>query len=129
QPLPPVERAAYRILRGRMEPLSKLRLISRQGEKMLVDYGCITWVHARSPGELVLRVIDGDPYTITISGKDLDGELLDGLQDEKVEWICELDELSAAAAARADPAAGVVSGIWIKEGSVSREWSRGSRSR
>src|SRR5690242_4169339 len=58
QALPPVERASYRILRGRMEPLSKLRLISRQGEKMLVDYGCITWVHARSPGELVLRVID-----------------------------------------------------------------------
>src|SRR5437870_5470468 len=54
--LPPVERTSYRILRGRIEPLSKLRLISRQGEKALVDYGCISWVNARSPGELVLRV-------------------------------------------------------------------------
>ena len=95
-----------------------------------MDYGCITWVHVRTPGELVLRVIDGEPYTITLSGRGLDGELLDGLQDEKVEWIRELDDLAAAAAAReAGPGEGVVSGIWIKEGSVSREWSRSGRTR
>jgi hypothetical protein len=126
----PLERKSYRILRGRIEPLSKLRLVSRQGEMALIDYGCITWVNVRSPGELVLRVNDGEPYTVTISGRGLAGELLDGLQDEKVEWIGELNELEAAQAARtASEGEGVVTGIWIKEGSVSREWSRGGQKR
>jgi hypothetical protein len=121
-----VVRRSYCILRGRIEPLSKLRLINRQGEAALVDYGAITWVNLRPDGALVLRVTDGEPYTVTISGQGLAGELLDGLQDEKVEWICELEGLAAAAATRADPAEGVVTGIYIKEGSVSREWSRGA---
>jgi hypothetical protein len=63
---------------------------------------------------------------VTISGRGLAGELLDGLQSEKVEWIQELEELVAAGVAKADPAEPVVTGIYIREGSVSREWSRGA---
>jgi hypothetical protein len=54
-------RKSYCILRGRVEPLSKLRLISRQGEAALVDYSSITWVNLRPSGELVLRVSDDEP--------------------------------------------------------------------
>jgi hypothetical protein len=119
-------RKSYRILRGRLEPLSKLRLVNRQGEAALVDYSSITWVNLRPSGDLVLRVSDGEPYTVTISGRGLGGELFDGLQDEKVEWVQELEPLVAAGVAKADPAEPVVTGIYIREGSVSREWSRGA---
>jgi hypothetical protein len=124
-----LERQSYRILRGRVEPLTKLRLISRQGEAALVDYGILTWVNLRPDGSLVLHVDAREPYTITISGTGLTGELLDGLQDERVEFIQELEELAAAKAAKDEPGAGIVTGIFIKEGSESREWSRGASSR
>lgn len=117
-------RKSYCILRGRMEPPCKLRLLNRQGEAALVDYSALTWINLRPSGELVLRISDGEPYTVTISGRGLGGELLDGLQRERVEWIRELDELVAAGVAQADAAEPVVIGIHIKEGSVSREWSR-----
>jgi hypothetical protein len=123
----PLERKCYLILRGWRRPLAKLRLISRQGEAVLVDYGSITWVNLRPNGNLELRVNDGEPYTVTLSGRRLSGELLDGLQREHVEWICELEELAAAKAAKDEPEAGVVTGIFIKEGSVSREWSLPAR--
>jgi hypothetical protein len=119
-------RKSYCILRGRIEPLSKLRLVNRQGEAALVDYSSITWVNLRPSGDLVLRVSDGEPYTVTISGRGLGGELFDGLQDEKVEWVQELEPLVAAGVTNADPAEPVVTGIYIREGSVSREWSRGA---
>jgi hypothetical protein len=119
-------RKSYRILRGRLEPLAKLRLISRQGEAALIDYGSITWVNLRPSGDLVLRISDGEAYTVTISGRGLAGELLDGLQRERVEWVRELDELVAAGVVRTDSTEPVVTGIYIKEGAVSREWSRGA---
>jgi hypothetical protein len=119
-------RKSYRILRGRLEPLAKLRLINRQGEAALVDYSSITWVNLRPSGELVLRISDGEAYTITISGRGLAGELLDAFQRERVEWVQELDELVAAGVVRADEGEPVVTGIFIQEGAVSREWSRGA---
>lgn len=125
----PLVRKSYCILRGWRQSLSRLRLISRQGEIALVDYGSITWVNFRQSGDLVLRVNDGEPYTVTLRGQGLGGELLDGLQRERVEWIRELDALVAAGISRDDPEQPVVTGIHIAEGSVSRAWSRNGSDR
>ena len=61
---------------------------------------------------------------VTISGRALDMELLEGIKAQKVSLICELDELVAADVARKAPAEPVVTGIGIKGGG--REWGRGA---
>src|SRR5262249_11383727 len=74
------------------------------------------------PGRLVLHVQRGsESYTVTIVGRGLDTELKAGIKRKRVDWIAELDELAAAAVAKADPTEPVVTGIHIVKGSVSRE--------
>jgi hypothetical protein len=123
----PLERKSYCILRGRIELLPTLELRNRRGQKRLFDWDGVTGANLDDPGQLVLHVQrGGEPYTITVSGRGLDVELVDGICDKRVEWIAELDELAAAAVVKADPTEPVVTGIYIAKGSVSSEWGPGA---
>lgn len=116
-----VVRKSYIILRGRIEALPSLELKNRQGQTRLIPWHYFGGAGLDHPGELVL-IFDGPEGScqVTLHGRSLDVELLEGVKAQKVSVICELDELGAAAAARdGEP---LVSGIWIKGGG--REWSR-----
>lgn len=121
----PLDRSSYCILRGRIEPLPSLEVINRQGETRLFPWSYFGGANLNYPGELVL-IFDGPEGSshITVSGRCLDRELLDGVKLQRVSWIRELDQLAAAGAAQADPNEPVVTGIWIAGGG--REWSRNS---
>jgi hypothetical protein len=121
-PQPPLERQCYCILRGRFETLPSLRLVNRQGRVRSFDYSGITGANMDSPTELVVHYEGRECYTLTISGLDLDKELLDGFDDKRVLWVRELDELVAAAARKDDPDEAVVTAIRIVKGMASREW-------
>ena len=118
-----VVRRCYGILRGRIEMLPSLELRNRKGQVRLVPWSYFGGASLDHPGELVL-FFDGPEGSIqvTIKGRGLDGELLAGVKAQRVSWICELDDLTAAGVARSDPAEPVVTGIWIKGGG--REWGR-----
>jgi len=120
-----VVRRSYIILRGRIEALPSLELKNRQGQTRLFPWHYFGGASLDHPGELVLT-FDGPEGScqVTISGRALDVELLEGIKAQKVSLICELDELAAADVARLDPAAPVVAGIGIKGGG--REWGRGA---
>jgi hypothetical protein len=123
-----VERKSYCILRGRIEMLPSLELRNRQGQTRLIPWHYFGGASLDHPGELVL-FFDGPEGScqITLTGLGLDRELLEGVKAQKVSWIQELDDLTAASVARKDPAAPVVTGIWIKGGG--REWTRGGAGR
>jgi hypothetical protein len=78
------------------------------------------------PGELVLLFEGAASYTIRISGRGLDRELLAGIEAQRVAWIRELDDLVAAGVAQADPDEPVVTGIYIMQEIASQVWSRGA---
>jgi hypothetical protein len=121
--LPPIERRSYCILRGRFRTPEDLELIGRQGKRRLFDWDGLTGANLDDPGRLVLHVMRGsESYTVTICGRGLDQELKDGVKARRVAWVQELDELAAAAVAKADPTEPVVTGIHIVKGSVSSEW-------
>ena len=119
-----VVRRSYCILRGRIEMLPSLELKNRRGQTRLIPWHYFGGASLDHPGELVL-LFDGPEGScqVTLSGRGLDRELLEGVKAQRVSWICELDDLAAAGVARSDPAEPVVTGIWIKGGG--REWSRG----
>lgn len=119
-----VVRKSYVILRGRIEALPSLELRNRRGQTRLVPWLAFGGASLDHPGELVL-FFDGPEGScqITLGGRGLDQELLEGVKAQKVSLIQELDELTAAAVARVDPAEPVVAGIWIQGGR--REWDRG----
>lgn len=119
-----VVRKSYIILRGRIEALPSLELKNRQGQTRLIPWHYFGGASLDHPGELVLT-FDGPEGScqVTLQGRGLDVELLEGVKAQKVSLICELDELGAVAAARAGEPA--VTGIWIKGGG--REWSRAAR--
>jgi hypothetical protein len=116
-----VVRRSYIILRGRIEALPSLELKNRQGQTRLIPWHYFGGASLDHPGELVLT-FDGPEGScqVTLHGRGLDAELMGGVKAQKVSLICELDELAAAAAARAGEP--LVSGIWIKGGG--REWRR-----
>lgn len=120
-----VVRRSYCILRGRMEMLLSLELRNRRGQTRLIPWQYFGGAGLDHPGELVL-LFDGPDGScqVTLTGRGLDRELLEGVKAQKVSWICELDEVAAAGVARSDPAEPVVTGISIKGGG--REWSRAS---
>jgi len=115
-------RRSYCILRGRIEMLPSLELRSRRGQLRLIPWHYFGGANLDHPGELVL-LFDGPEGScqITLSGRGLDRELLEGIKAQKVSWICELDDLAAAGVARSDPAEPVVTSIGIKGGG--REWN------
>jgi len=123
-------RKSYCILRGRFQLRPTLKVINRQGAIRLFPWSYFAGANVDHPGELVLLFEGADASsTITLRGHGLDGELLEGFEAHRVEWVKELDELVAAGAvAAAASGEGVVTGIHIKQGSVSREWSRGAGS-
>jgi hypothetical protein len=127
----PLERKSYCILRGRTERLLEtLELVNRQGESRWFDWDEITGGNLDHPGRLLLHVLrGGEAYTVTVEGTALDRELAPGCKKKRVLWIRELDELSAAAAAKADPTEPVVTGIYIARESVSSEWKRAAAPR
>jgi hypothetical protein len=116
-----VVRKSYIILRGRIEALPSLELKNRQGQTRLIPWHYFGGASLDHPGELVLT-FDGPDGScqVTLHGRSLDAELLEGVKAQKVSLICELDELGSAAAVRAGEP--VVTGIWIKGGG--REWTR-----
>jgi len=118
-----VVRKSYCILRGRIEMLPSLELKNRRGQTRLIPWHYFGGASLDHPGELVL-IFDGPEGScqVTLTGRGLDRELLEGIKAQKVSWICELDDLAAASVARSDPAEPVVTGIWIIGGG--REWSR-----
>jgi len=122
-----VVRKSYIILRGRIEVLPSLELKNRRGQTRLIPWHYFGGASLDHPGELVLT-FDGPEGScqVTLSGRGLDRELLEGVKAQKVSLICELDELALAGAVRSDPAEPVVTGIWIKGGG--REWSRAAGS-
>jgi hypothetical protein len=121
-----VVRRSYCILRGRHIALPSLELKNRRGQTRLLPWHYFGGANLDHPGELVL-LFDGPEGScqVTVSGRGLDRELLQGVKAQRVSWIGELDDLAAAGVARADPAEPVVTGIWIKGGG--REWSGPSR--
>src|SRR5579885_3199195 len=118
-----VVRRCYCILRGRMELLPSLELRNRKGQTRLIPWSYFGGASLDHPGELVL-LFDGPEGSceVTIKGRALDRELLAGVKEQRVSWICELDELAAAGVARSDPVEPVVTGIWLKGGGL--EWGR-----
>ena len=118
-----VVRRSYCILRGRIEALPSLELKNRRGQTRLIPWHYFGGASLDHPGELVL-IFDGPEGScqVTVSGRGLDLELLEGIKAQKVSWIVELDELTAADVARKDPKEPVVTGIGIQGGG--REWSR-----
>jgi hypothetical protein len=120
-------RKSYCILRGRIEVRPVLKVMNRQGEIRLFPWSYFAGANMNHPGELVLLFEGAESSSaITVSGRGLDRELLEGIEANRVAWIRELDELVAASLAAAEPAEPVVTGIHVKEGGVSREWSRGA---
>jgi hypothetical protein len=119
-----IVRKSYCILRGRIEILPALELRNRRGQTRLIPWNYFGGASLDHPGELVL-IFDGPEGScqVTVTGRGLDRELLEGIKAQKVSWIHELDELAAAGVARAAPAEPMVTGIWINGGN--REWSRG----
>jgi hypothetical protein len=118
-----VVRRSYCILRGRIEVLPSLELRNRRGQTRLIPWHYFGGASLDHPGELVL-LFDGPEGAcqVTINGRSLDVELLDGVKAQRVSWIEEQGDLaSAASAGRSDP---VVTGIFIKGGG--REWGRGA---
>lgn len=115
-------RRSYVILRGRIESLPSLALVNRRGQTRLIPWQYFAGASCDHPGELVL-LFDGPEGTcrVTLSGRGLDGELLEGIKAQKVSLIRELDELAAAAAGQAGEPA--VTGVWLKGGG--REWNPG----
>jgi hypothetical protein len=116
-----VVRKSYIILRGRIEALPSLELKNLQGQTRLFPWNYFGGADLNHPGEVVL-IFDGPEGSsrVTLGGRGLDVELLEGIKAQKVTLICELSELDAAAATRnKEP---VVTGIWIKGGG--REWTR-----
>jgi hypothetical protein len=123
QDVPPLERRSYRILRGRIEILPTLTVMNRQGQIRLFVWSGFAGADMDQPGELALLFDGAEGLSkVTVRGSGLERELLEGVKACRVESIQELDELAAAAALKADPAEGVVTGIWIAGGG--REWSR-----
>jgi len=121
--LPPIERRSYCILRGRIERLESLELYNCRSQTRGFDWDDIVGHNLDDPGRLVLHVQRGsESYTVTIVGRGLDTELKAGIKRKRVDWIAELDELAAAAVAKADPTEPVVTGIHIVKGSASSEW-------
>jgi hypothetical protein len=120
-----VSRLSYLILRGRIESPPALELRNRRGQARLIPWNYFGGASLDHPGELVLT-FDGPagPCQVTVSGRGLNVDLLEGVKEQRVSWIQELDELAAAAVARTDPAEPVVTGIRIEGGG--REWSRGA---
>jgi hypothetical protein len=118
-----VVRRSYCILRGRIEQLASIKVMNRKGQKRVFPWSYFAGANMDDPGELVL-IFDGPEGSslVTVSGKGLDVELLSGVEDNRVEWICELDEVVAAAVYREEPTTPVVTGIAIQGGG--REWSR-----
>jgi hypothetical protein len=118
-----LKRRSYIILRGRIEPLPSLELKNRRGQTRLLPWNYFGGANLDHPGELVL-FFDGPEGScqVTVNGRGLDVELLDGIKAQKVSLIQELDDLAVAAVAREDPDEPVVTGVWIKGGG--REWSR-----
>jgi len=116
---------SYCILRGRIEAPPSLELKNRRGQIRLIPWHYFGGASLDHPGELVL-FFDGPEAScqITVKGRGLDRELLEGVKTQRVSWIQELDELAAAGVARAAPAEPVVTGIWIKGGG--REWTPGA---
>ncbi len=116
-------RRSYCILRGRMEMVPSLELRNRKGQTRLIPWHYFGGAGLDHPGELVL-LFDGPDGScqVTLTGRGLDRELLEGVKAQKVSWICELDEVAAAGVARSEPAEPVVTGISIKGGG--REWNR-----
>jgi|GEM_PF-6236562 len=117
-----LERKSYCILRGRLELLPSLRLVNRQGRVRSFDYSSLTGVNLDSPEALLIHFEGRDLFTLTITGKSLDRELLEALEWKRVLWIRELDDLIAAGVQKTEPDEPVVTGIRITKGSVSREW-------
>jgi hypothetical protein len=117
-----LERKSYCILRGRREMLTTLRLINLQGRVRSFDYSGFTGVNLDSPDALVLHYESRELFTVTIRGRLLDGELLEGLEWKRVLWIRELDELVAAGVRKHEAQEPLVTAIRIAKGSVSREW-------
>lgn len=113
-----VVRRSYCILRGRIEQLPSLELTNRRGHTRLIPWHYFGGASLDHPGELVL-FFDGPEGScqVTLSGRGLDREPLEGIKAQKVSWIRELDDLAAAGVARSNPAEPVVTGIWIKGGS------------
>jgi hypothetical protein len=118
-----VVRRSYCILRGRIEQLASIKVMNRKKQQRVFPWSYFAGANMDDPGELVL-IFDGPegPSLVTVSGKGLDVELLAGVEDNRVEWICELDEVAVAAVYREDPTSPVVTGISIQGGG--REWSR-----
>ncbi len=116
-----VLRKSYIILRGRIEALPSLELRNCRGQTRLFPWHYFGGANLDHPGELVL-IFDGPEGScqVTLQGRGLDVELLEAVKAQKVSLICELEDLSAAAAARSGEP--VVTGIWIKGGG--REWTR-----
>src|SRR5215469_15351680 len=77
----PLDRKSYCILPGRIESLPSLELINRQGESRLFPWSYFGGANLNHPGELVL-IFDGPEGSsyITVSGRWLDQELLDGVK-------------------------------------------------
>ena len=118
-----VVRRSYCILRGRIEAMPSLELRNRRGQTRLIPWHYFGGASLDHPGELVLT-FDGPDGScqVTLHGRGLDVELLEGVKAAKVSLICELDDLAAAVAVRAGEP--VVKGIFIKGGG--REWGRGA---
>src|SRR5579884_3214278 len=117
-----VVRKSYIILRGRIEVLPSLELKNRRGQTRLIPWHYFGGASLDHPGELVL-LFDGPEGScqVTVSGRGLAGELLDGIKAQKVSLIQELDDITAADVTRKNPAEPVVRGIRIKGGG--RDWS------
>src|SRR5579884_1884989 len=115
-------RRSYIILRGRIEVLPSLELKNRQGQTRLIPWHYFGGASLDHPGELVL-LFDGPEGScqVTVSGRGLDGELLDGIKAQKVSLIQELDDITAADVTQKNPAEPVVRGIRSKGGG--RDWS------
>jgi hypothetical protein len=124
--VPALERASYRILRGRIEHLRSITFVNRQGQRRVFPWSYFAGANMDQPGELVL-LFDGPEgsSSITVSGGGLDEELLPGIEACRVEWIHEVgDALSVAGVVAKRPTEPVVTGIWIV--GAGREWSRGA---
>jgi hypothetical protein len=117
-----LERKSYCILRGRQQLQPSLRLVNRQGRVRSFDYSSVTGINMDHSDELVLHYEGRECYSLTIKGRDLDKELVQALDDKRVLWIKELDDLVAAAVRRDDANEPVVTSIRITKGNASREW-------
>jgi hypothetical protein len=117
-------RRSYRILRGRIEHLRSLTVMNRQRQRRVIPWNYFGGASMDLPGELVLT-FDGPEgsSTVTVHGDGLDKELLPGVEANRVEYIHELDDITAADVRRKFPGEPVVTGIHIAGGK--REWNRG----